>query len=92
MDCPKCGAKNLTDTKFCPTCGFNLEIDKKLGELRENSTSTKYPPKPTAMCYCPDPDYEWDDRKGKLKKKRLWGCILGIIVVLTVGLIIYLLK
>ena len=91
MNCSKCGTEILTDTKFCPVCGFNLEIDKKLEQLVGIGASK--PPRETAMCYCPAPDYELDNKTGKPKKKKPWGCILIIAAAFIVGvLIFYMLK
>ena len=90
MKCSKCGAEILTDTKFCPVCGFNLDIDKKLEQLVGIGVSK--PPRETAMCYCPRPDYEWDDKIEEPKKKKLWGCIWVIIAILVGGLIFFMLK
>ena len=95
MDCPKCGAKNLTDTEFCPFCGFSLEIDKKLEELGEKSENSNRPP-PTAMCYYPttrDPlvyEWEWEEHEKKAKKKRLRRYIALIILgfILLLGIIL----
>ena len=87
MNCPECGTKNLTDTKFCPTCGFNLEIDKKLEELRESSPSLNYPP-PVATCYCPAPGYREKYREELEKKNKRLRYIKEIVIKLVIGLII----
>jgi len=84
MNCPKCSTKILSDVKFCPNCGFNLEIDKKLDEIGENPPFSR-PPKDTAMCYSPVPI-------GGGKKR--FGCILGIALglIIVLGLILILSK
>ena len=63
-------------------------LDLLLQGLGENSPFPNYPPRESAMCYCPAPDYGWVGKK----KKKPWGCILGIVAGILLGLIIFLLK